>query len=312
MKILQPQDIRNKLYHVVGDICIVLNYIRHNLSGYKTPRPFDVSEIEKAIDYDFRIVERWNNYLNGYLNDNEPFKDKIVLELGPGPDLGAGLILLAKGAKKYIALDVHNLATSTPVKLYVKLFEKFKRAFNDVIINEIKGELEKFQKGENSKIEYIVDKDFKISRIKEKVDLVISQVAFEHFDNIDKTISELDSIIKEGGTLYAHVDMNTHTRWIKDRDPLNIYRFSDVVWELFKFKGSPNRLRVPQYQSALERNDWENIVIEPRTVLEEQYVEKVRYTLSKRFRKYDISEMKVLSFILMATKKIEETFFIIS
>ena len=76
-----------------------------------------------------------------------------------------------------------------------------------------------------------------------------------------------------------------------------------MLWNLFKFKGSPNRLRVPQYQSAMKMNAWENIVIEPRTILEEQYVDKVKHTLSKRFREYDISEMRVLSFILMAKKK---------
>jgi len=49
-------------------------------------------------------------------------------------------------------------------------------------------------------------------------------------------------------------------------------------------------------------NKWSDIVIEPRTILEKEYVEKVVDTLSKRFRDYDISEMFILSFALMARK----------
>ena len=43
----------------------------------------------------------------------------------------------------------------------------------------------------------------------------------------------------------------------------------------------------------------ETIVIEPRTILKEQYVDKVIHTLNKRFREYGASEMSLLSFILL-------------
>ena len=135
-----------------------------------------------------------------------------------------------------------------------------------------------------------------------EVDMVITQVAFEHFDDVGQTIKEISDTIKKGGILYSHVDMKTHSRWIQDRDPLNIYRYGDVFWEMFKFKGSPNRVRMPQYKEYLEMNNWSDTVMEPRTVLEKEYVNKVINTLSKRFRDFDVPEMYILSFILMARK----------
>lgn len=303
MNIMRPKDTRNLYYRFIGAVVIVLNYIRHRLAGYQTPRTFDVTQVDKAVDYDLKITERWNSYLRNYLKNDEPFRDKIVLELGPGPDLGTGLITLATGAKKYIALDVNNLANSAPPDLYEKLFEKLLETFDDSVIQYVKEQLNYFNIRKKSNLEYIVDKDFSISGLKEKVDLVISQVAFEHFDNIEETIKEIGKIIKKGGVLYSHVDMKTHTRWIKDRDPLNIYRYGDLFWNMFKFKGSPNRIRMFQYKTFLERNGWYDVFIEPRTVVEEEYLQKVQPSLNKYFGKLDSSEMRILSFIVMAYKR---------
>lgn len=302
MNILRPKDIYNKLYHFLGAIIIILNCIRHRLFGYRNPRPSSFAQIEKSIDYDFKIVERWNDYLCNYLKESNPFKNKIVLELGVGPDLGTGLLLLAKGAKKYIALDVNNLAGSVPVEFYGKLFEKLNNNNNEYHVAYLKDQLEKFKRGEVSQIAYIVDKNFRISKIKEPVDIVISQVAFEHFDDVGETIKEIGAVIKKGGILFSHVDLKTHSRWIQDRDPLNIYRYSSFFWDMFKFRGSPNRIRIPEYNKSLQVDKWSDIVIEPRTILEKEYVEKIIHTLSKRFCNYDISEMHILSFIMMARK----------
>ena len=300
-KKLNPKNIKNRQYHFIGAAFIVMNYFRHMLSGYKTPRTFSSSQVEKAVDYDLKIVNRWADYLRNYSGDANPLQDKVVLELGVGPDLGAGLILLAMGVKKYLALDVNNLAELAPKEFYKSLFERMRKDY-DFNVDLAKEELEKYQRGEDSKLCYMIDKDFKISEIQEGVDIVISQVAFEHFDDVGKTIKEISDKIKKGGILFSHVDMNTHTRWIKDRDPLNIYRYNDLFWNMFKFRGSPNRVRIPQYKKFLEENNWTNILIEPRTILEKEYVEKVIPTLNKKFCDLSAQEMRILSFMLISRK----------
>ena len=277
-----------------------MNYFRHMLLGYKTPRTFPNSEIDKTVDYDLKIVDRWTNCLRGYSGDKNPFKDKVVLELGVGPDLGTGAILLAMGLKKYYALDVHNLAELAPDAFYNCLIQRLRENYDYVEFTE--EQVKKYLNKEESRICYIVDKEFRISEIPEEIDIVVSQAAFEHFDDIEKTITGISTKIKKGGVMIVHVDMNTHTRWIKEKDPLNIYRYSELFWNIFKFRGSLNRVRIPRYKELLEKNNWTNIVIEPRTVLEEQYVKEVIPTLDRRFADLNIEEMRILSFILMARK----------
>ena len=300
-KKLNPDNIKNIRYHFIGGVLIIMNYFRNIMLGYKTPRTFPISEIEKTVDYDFKIVDRWTDYLCAYTGATNPMRNKVVLELGVGPDLGTGAILLAMGAMKYFALDVNNLAKLVPKEFYLNLFKRMRTSsdYNTAVAEE---QMSKYQGGEDSAICYMVDKEFRISEIPESIDLVVSQAAFEHFDNIEKTITELSHKVKRGGILIIHVDMKTHTRWIKDKDPLNIYRYTELFWNTFKFRGSPNRERLYKYKELFEKNDWINIMIEPRTILDEEYIGKVMPTLDRKYRDLDIQEMRVLSFMLIATK----------
>jgi SAM-dependent methyltransferase len=303
MEIIKPKNIKNTQYYFIGRAFRILNCIRHRLFGSRTPRDFSISQFDRAVDYDFQVVENWIKYLCKYSKESNPLKDRVVLELGVGPDLGIGLILLATGIKKYVALDVQNLAKSTPKKYYEKLFIKLKEKYPNCSMVFLKEQLDKCYKGKNDRINYIVDKDFKITRIRENIDIVFSQAAFEHFTDVERTLAELSSIVRNGGLLVTEIDLKTHTRWIKDRDPLNIYRYNDLFWNLFTFKDSPNRIRAFEYKELLEKNGWFNIEIVPLTVLDNEYMEKVKPSLNKYFRKMDSSEMKMLNIMLMATKK---------
>ena len=132
MKTIVPKDVKNNFYHLVGAAFIILNFIRHNVQGYKTPRPFSVYDVERVVAYDFAVVEKWLKAIKDYSNDSFSIRDKVILELGPGADLGVGLILLAMGAKKYIALDVNDLAFSAPKELYKSLFSRLMDHFPEL------------------------------------------------------------------------------------------------------------------------------------------------------------------------------------
>lgn len=302
MKITKPKQIKNWQYYFIGVGMLLLNYFRHKFLGYTTPRTFSIKQISRAVEYDFKVSEEWIKYLSEYLKQTNFLREKVILELGPGPDLGIGLVLLAAGVKKYIALDVHKLSTSTPLAFYNKLLIQIKNKYPNCNIDYLKEQLDKCHKNENAALSYVVDENFEISKIREKFDIIFSQAAFEHFTNVKKTFKELNSVVSEGSILVTVIDLKTHTRWIRDEDPLNIYRYSDFFWNLFKFKGSPNRIRVFEYKELLERNGWYDIQIIPTNVLEDEYMSKVMPTLHKRFRDMEPSEMKILSIMLMAKK----------
>ncbi len=302
MRLVKPKDIRNTQYFSIGAFLIILNYFRHRFLGYKTTRAFPISKTSQAVEYDLNVVRGWVNALADYTQNSDFLKGKVVLELGPGADLGIGLILLAMGARKYIAFDVNPLARNTPVEFYDRLLSVLSAKFPGVKESYLRGQLEKAHAGNPENLEYIVDSNFYIAGLKENPEIVFGQAAFEHFFDIQKSLSELSGIVKPGCVMVSLVDLKTHTAWIRPRDPLNIYRYGRKFWGAFQFAGSPNRIRSFEYKNILENNHWHNVKVEPLTVLEDSYVEQVKPTLSEPFRSLETSELRNLSIMLLATK----------
>lgn len=301
-KIIKVPKPFNRIYYWIGLVFLLLNKIRHSIRGYTSPRTFPITEFERAIEYDFRVFNHWMEILEEYLGSEPTLKGKTILELGPGADLGIGLITLMNGAK-YNAIDVNNLVETVPEQFYEELF-KYLETIKDkeVDIDYLRSQLKLTQAGENDTLNYVVRKDFDITALNEEdIDLVVSQAAFEHFDNVEHTISQLSKVVKSGTILIAEVDLETHTRWIRDLDPLNIYRYSDFIYGQFKFPGSPNRIRPFEYKEILEKYGWSKIKIMPLTKLEGGYL-KVNKSLNKRFHD-KINQMDFLSIMICATKR---------
>ncbi len=297
-KTIETQQSQPVLFYLLGLIFLILNKIRHTVSGYKTPRPFSSIDMPKAANYDIEVIASWEKFLNSYTNNQFSWQNQNVLEMGPGADLGVGLILLSKGASKYNAVDIHNLIKTTPSQFYDHLLASLPREKTDFLQNQLKLTIE----NQNDKLNYLYQPDFDLSVLKdEQIDVIVSQAAFEHFDDVGKTISQISKLAKPGSLLVAEIDLKTHTRWIREKDPLNIYRYSDNLYNLFKFKGSPNRLRPYHYEQILKANGWTNIQITPDVILDSKYLAKVQPTLNRQFTDSS-SQMDYLSIIICATK----------
>ena len=61
---------------------LVLVKIKHQVQGYKSPKPFSVTEIDRCIDYDVRTVTDWMAYLIEYTGMPDYLRGRRVLELG--------------------------------------------------------------------------------------------------------------------------------------------------------------------------------------------------------------------------------------
>ena len=294
----------NIFYHVAGFGILVLNKIRHAIQGYRSPRPFPISEINRAIDYDYSVVDHWIEALSEYVGKPVSLENRTILELGPGADLGAGLITLLRGARKYNALDVNNLAATVPMALYDALFAKMRRdgAAEDEI-GLLSQQLNLTSAGSNDRLNYVVRDDFDITVFTDEgIDTVFSQAAFEHFDDVPATFECLTRTVRPGAVLIAEIDLNTHTRWIRDVDPLNIYRYSVFLYRLLRFRGSPNRHRPFEYKQILEKYGWDDIRIWPLVRVDDNYLLKVRNTLAPRFRD-ESNQIEYLSVMVCARKK---------
>ena len=78
-------------------IILILSKIKSVISGYSTPKPFGISDFQRCVEYDIKVVDGWVKMLRKYIKDDKihNLNNKSILELGPGSDLGVGLYLLS-------------------------------------------------------------------------------------------------------------------------------------------------------------------------------------------------------------------------
>jgi SAM-dependent methyltransferase len=237
---------RNAFYFAAGIPFLALAKAKHVLKGYSTPKPFALSETERCIDYDMRVAGDLLGHLRAYGGSVEGMN---VLELGPGSDLGVGLYLMSAGAASYTAFDRNELAADVPEAFY----ERFRERLGVPI--------------DMSRVRYIARKDFDVAAAlpPDSIDLVISNAAFEHFDDVATTVRQLAKVVRRGGKVITIIDLQTHSRWIRDKDPNNIYRYPRWFYRLFYAPGQPNRMRPADYRRAFEGAGWRNVVVKTST-----------------------------------------------
>jgi hypothetical protein len=96
----------------IGLLLGTVNVVRHRVVGYRRPRQFGADQIARSVDYVFEVVDRWQT------RGDVDWTGKRVLELGPGPDLGTGAIILDRGAVSYQAIDAFDLVSTAPDEFY--------------------------------------------------------------------------------------------------------------------------------------------------------------------------------------------------
>jgi hypothetical protein len=282
----------------MGISMMVLSKIKYHTSPY-TPKPDD--QFDTRISYDLGVVDEWLKYAKSYA-PHFVLKGKNVLELGPGSDLGTACVLLARGAKTYVAYDVHNVAANQPRKLYESLLEKNgKESFDSLYTsNEIAGFATNPSSDGSGAISYIVRPGLDCERIEDSsVDAVFSQAALEHFQDIDVSLGLLSRKCKSGSIFVAEVDLKAHSRWVRDHDPLHIYTVNDFLYKALSHKASPNRVRPREYKGFLANNGWSNIQVFKLSVASDDYISSVRKRVLPRYIDNDIGS---LSIMICATK----------
>ena len=299
-RIAKNSQVNHWFYHLAGAAILILNKIRHTAKGYLTPRVFSTSDVDAVIAYDRSVIAGWIKQLKEY-SKNSNIANLNILELGPGSDLGVGFIFIANEANDYFALDKFKLITQATNELYQQLILKI--ATNETQKKYLEKELQLFKDNQSGKIHYIQDNNFSLQHFADKkINLIVSQAAFEHFTNPAQVIKEIGQISQSGTRLVIQIDMMTHSRWIKDADPLNIYRYSKTFYGLTKFSGSPNRWRVDDYVKEFKKAGFGNIQIIPISTLPNDYITNLSPHLNKQFRKKE-KQMEILDCYLLATKE---------
>jgi SAM-dependent methyltransferase len=290
----------NGFYFLSGICFLMLAKIKNRVIGY-SPKDFSTNEIKRCIEYDIAIVEDWLAHLKEYAPDRS-IENSRILELGPGSDLGIGLYLLSKSAKKYMAVDIYELASKVSPHFYDAFFAYLKETYQANVSSLIE-EFNKTKKGQANRLNYICNRGFNIVEAlgDNPIDIIFSNAAFEHFENIRKTIEEISSVASPGALFIVSVDLQTHSRWIREKDPDNIYRYPNRLYKMLSTRSSPNRKRPYEYKAALEAFGWGNIIIKPERMLEKNKLDFIHDHLHKDFTD-PVNQMDYLTIWICATK----------
>jgi len=291
---------RNASYYCGGLAALALVSAKHRLRGYSTPTSFDASEWEKSRQHVLSIVEDYHRHAH-VAERPFVFEGARVLELGPGATLGTGVLLFGLGIRSYHAIDAFPLSSATPPDFYESLTES---ALPDMLDRDkIIHAATALRARDAATIDYSFDGNFDIGRLTagRQYDLIVSNAAFEHFDDIDAVIRGLSHCAAPGAMFMAMVDYQTHSRFLRERDPNNIYRFGDTLYRALTFPGQPNRRRPRHYTESLAQHGWVNI--SPRSVAtaSDSYKDWSRTGLAPEFR-IDDSDMDVLTGVIVAER----------
>ncbi|MGX1788312.1 hypothetical protein ACWIGM_16300 [Bosea sp. NPDC055332] len=253
--------LRNLEMKLLGLGFLGLAWGKNRLHGYTTPNDVAKSDVEGKIAYLLDIFGSLRRFLPPHVD----LCGRDVLELSPGASRGNGVLFLALGARSYHAIDVFDLADGEDPAFYDRLLDRFpdgRRADREraLDIARTAGARE---------FGYAVGRDFDIPRLAEgrSFDLIVSCAAFEHYDNPAQAIAGLTWIARPGCESVHIIDLQTHSRWIRERDPNNIYRYPEPIYRLFRFPGQPNRQRPADYVRGFEAEGWSDVRFVPsRTI----------------------------------------------
>jgi SAM-dependent methyltransferase len=258
---MMPPTLRNLEMTLLGLGFLGLAWGKNKLNGYATPNRVATSDVEGKIAYLIDIFAS----LRRFLPPQFDLRGRDVLELSPGASRGNGVLFLALGARSYHAIDVFDLAGGEDPAFYGRLLDRFPEGR--------KADRDRARALGSTPTErafgYAVGRDFDIPRLAEgrSFDLIVSCAAFEHYDSPAEAIAGLTQVARPGCESVHIIDLQTHSRWIRERDPNNIYRYPERFYRLFSFPGQPNRQRPADYVRDFEAEGWSGVCFVPsRTI----------------------------------------------
>jgi SAM-dependent methyltransferase len=265
--------LRNRALYTAGLVLGAANTVRHRLQGYVNPRPFSAEHLDRALDHAFGVV-------GDIERRGVDWSGQAVLEVGPGPDLATGALILDRGAASYASVDLFDNRSQTPPELYRRLESRIGSPVD------------------HSRLSFTQTSFPDLPDLTDTYDLVISNACLEHVADVGALFRRLRELVAPGGRMVHQIDGKAHMRWFRDRDPLNHLRYSDRIYcSILDFPGAPNRLRAADYASLARRGGWSSVEVMPDTVATDSYLHGLR--AAKRFR--GVQTLDFLTFTLSAS-----------
>lgn len=214
----------------------------------------------------------WLRHLILAYKNGLPTQPETIAEIGPGDSLGIGLAALISGANKYYAFDIIKYANSKRnLEIFdelVELFENRQSIPDETEFSMVEPYLESYEFPSHVLTDELLKKLLKADRIKgirnallnlndkekekngveiryfapwhnsnpikeESVDMIYSQAALEHVDDISQAYKTLYRWLKPGGFISHLIDFRSHGT---AKEWNGHWAYSDFAWKLIRGK----------------------------------------------------------------------------
>ena len=238
----------------------------HIYDNWSTKRRFNAGKIEltsgsththKLLSESLRYIDQvFDDYLAYSAIPVDLLRDKRILEIGPGDNVGVALKFLGTGAKQVVCLDkfFSKYDWEQQSKIYQSLRDQCsegeKQIFDEVI------DLENGLKAGSQKLSYLygsgIEEAEKILE-PESFDLIVSRAVFEHLYNPDSAFSVMSRLLKPGGYMLHKIDFKDHGVFSKHKHhPLTFLTIPGPIYKLMTYdSGKPNRRLITFYRQKL-------------------------------------------------------------
>ncbi len=246
-----------------------------------------------------------------HLTALEPLRGNLlgadVLEIGPGSNLGVGLLALLAGANSATCIDSAALARKERlVDLYlalVKTAATYPETYlvAPALLERARQDPEGLARELLGRVSYRAPLDFAKNTLPAaSLDVICSHTCFEHFADPAGVIAQIARLLRPGGVTSHQIDLRDH----RDFDhPLEFLTYNETLWRLANSnhpQAVRTRWRAAQYRAAFEKYGLEVVYLEVTHKM--AVTEEMRRRFARRFRQMDLADLGILSLLLVARK----------
>jgi hypothetical protein len=259
--------------------------------------------IARAVDHAIAVVDNYVIWLAAFGGCEAPgvvrtLAGKTVLDVGPGPTLGAAVLMACAGARVSVA-DL-DLVSWDPA---------FHPAFFASLLSRLEGRGETYlaplrrivAEGEfhPSIISMLQSSAEGLGQTGMAHDLIFSNSTFEHVEDVPQAIQSLWSVTPPGGLGFHHIDFRDHRDFT---DPLRFLTLDQGAFDRIKAGPMGNfgtRLRLADFVRLFQAAGFEVVAVRPdQQRASAEYVTSVRPLLSPEFQGLADSELDVLGALI--------------
>jgi SAM-dependent methyltransferase len=259
-------------------------------------------DVDRACKYARGVFAQ---YIEGLADAGYPrdgFRNKRILEIGPGANLGVQVCLVASGATQADALDrFWNLRTG------VKERELYTRLQRQIANDGAAGlsDLEPAFPGESDRIRYFCGLSLEAAGDNDDLrgyDMVVAHLALEHVANLDRGLLSVSRMLRPGGICIFVCNLVSLGGVYRHRqEPLRLLCYSDALWwRMFSNRGGSNRIRASGYRRLLDKHGFDVLSFKTLRQARMDDVRHVRPMLDRQFRDLADDDLQMLMFRLVA------------